>query len=61
MNWQDERISRILKLELEITEAIYHGHKPNAEDIYKEKREELKRLREELKLKNHDSSTSDKA
>ena len=48
MNWQDERISRILKLELEITEAIFHGHNPTEDDIYKEKRKELERLREEV-------------
>ena len=67
---RDDKISRILKLELEITEAIFHGHKPNAEDIYKEKREELKRLRKEIeedktfkqksKWTKYDSSTSNK-
>lgn len=48
MNWEDDRISRILKLELEITEAIFHGHNPTEDDIYKEKRKELERLREEV-------------
>lgn len=48
MDWKDDKISRILKLELEITEAIFHGHRPSEDDQYKEKREELKRLREEV-------------
>ena len=48
MNWQDDKISRILKLELEITEAIFHGHNPRQDDQYQEKREELERLREEV-------------
>lgn len=61
MNWQDERISRILKLELKITEAVIHGHKPKGGDEYEKDREELKRLREELKIKNHGSSTFNKA
>ena len=45
---RDDKISRILKLELEITKAIFHGHNPSEDDQYKEKREELKRLREEV-------------
>lgn len=48
MNWQDDKISRILKLELEITEAIFHGHRPSEDDKYQEKRKELERLREEV-------------
>lgn len=61
MNWQDPRISKIIELELKITEAIIHGHKPRRDDEYEKDREELKRLREELKIKNHDSSTFNKA
>ena len=55
MNWQDERISRILKLELEITEAIFHGHNPREDDQYQEKRKELERLRIELNIKRNGS------
>jgi hypothetical protein len=55
VNWQDERISRILKLELEITRAIYHGHNPREDDQYQEKREELQRLRIELNIKTNGS------
>lgn len=48
-----KKISRIIELELEITRAIYQGHKPSADDQYQQSREELKRLREELKIPNH--------
>ena len=48
MNWQDTRISRIIELELELTRAVINGHTPSEDDQYKEKREELKRLREEV-------------
>ena len=55
MNWQDDRISKIIKLELEITRAIYHGHRPSEDDQYQEKREELERLRIELNIKRNGS------
>lgn len=48
MNWEDDKISKILKLELEITRAVINGHNPTEGDQYKEKREELERLREEV-------------
>lgn len=48
MNWEDDKISRILKLELEITRAVINGHIASEDDQYKEKREELERLREEV-------------
>lgn len=48
MNWQDDKISRILKLELEITQAVLHGHRPSKDDQYQKKRQELERLREEV-------------
>jgi ribosome assembly protein YihI (activator of Der GTPase) len=49
-NWIDPRIGRIIELELEITDAVSKGHKPRDDDKFKEYREELKRLREELKF-----------
>ena len=49
-SWVDPRISRIIELELEITEALSKGHKAAEEDEFKKHREELKRLREELKI-----------
>lgn len=51
MNWQDPRISRIIELELKITEAIINGHRPSQNDEYEKDREELKSLREELKIR----------
>lgn len=45
---RDEKISRILKLELEITRAIINGHMASENDQYQEKRKELERLREEV-------------
>jgi hypothetical protein len=53
MNWQDPKISKVIALELEITEAVMHGHKPTDGDIYEEKRRELIRLRKELEIPNH--------
>lgn len=46
-----DKLSRIIKLELEITEALSKGHKASENDQFKEHREELKKLREELDLK----------
>ena len=45
---KDDKISRILKLELEITRAVINGHRPSEDDQYQEKRKELERLREEV-------------
>lgn len=42
------KVSRILKLEYEITKAVMDGHKPHLGDEFKEKRKELKQLRKEL-------------
>lgn len=56
MNWkhyQSPTLSKIIKLELEITEAVMHGHKATDDDIYEWKRKELRRLREELEIPNH--------
>jgi len=47
------KTSRIIQLELRITEAIFHGHKPRGDDRFQEDREELKRLRKELAIPNH--------
>ena len=48
MNWEDDKISKILKLELEITRAVINGHMASEDDEYQEKRKELERLREEV-------------
>jgi nitrogen fixation/metabolism regulation signal transduction histidine kinase len=50
MIWFDSRVGRIIELELEITKALIAGHKANEEDQFKSHREELKKLRGELKL-----------
>lgn len=49
-NWDDPRISRVIKLELKITEALIKGHKAAENDEFQSDRIELKRLREELGL-----------
>lgn len=59
MNWQDPRISKIIELELKITEAIIHGHKPRRDDEYEKDREEIERLRRELKMLGHKRETQD--
>lgn len=59
MNWQDPRISKIIELELKITEAIIHGHKPRRDDEYEKDREEIERLRRELKMLGHKRDTQD--
>ncbi len=46
---RDEIISEIIKNESEITQAVLNGHKPFHGDIYHEKRERNKELRELLK------------
>ena len=56
--YYDPRISRVIELELEITEAIFKGHKPSENDQFGESRKELRKLREELfgkKNKLHDT------
>ena len=45
---RDKKISRILKLELEVTRAVINGHNPTEDDQYQEMRKELERLREEV-------------
>jgi hypothetical protein len=50
-NYSDPRITRIIKLELKITEAVINGHKSGVEDKFKTYREELERLRKELDIK----------
>ena len=47
-HWKSPSLSKVIALELEIT-----GHKASHDDEYEEKREELKRLREELAIPNH--------
>ncbi len=57
MNWKDPRISAIIKMELELTQAIYHGHRPKEHDKFQAIRNELKKLREEVGIKGHQSAT----
>ena len=57
MNWNDPRLSTVIKMELELTQAIYHGHRPKGDDRFQEIRKELKRLREELGIKGHQSAS----
>ena len=47
-NYYDPRISRAIELELEITGAIFRGHKCSEDDQFRESRKELRKLREEL-------------
>lgn len=42
------KVSRIISLEMEITNAVMNGHKPHMGDEFKEKRNEIIRLRKEL-------------
>jgi hypothetical protein len=56
MNWKDPRISAIIKMELELTQAIYQGHRPKENDRFQDIRNKLKRLREELGIKSHQSA-----
>jgi hypothetical protein len=49
--WEDPRLSRIIELELEITEAIYYGHHPSGNDKFETKRIEIAKLREEVGIK----------
>jgi Mg2+ and Co2+ transporter CorA len=43
-----KRISRIIEIEWELTEAIRAGHKSHWGDQFKEKRNEMVKLRKEL-------------
>lgn len=54
-HYNDPRISKIIQLELAITEAISKGHKAKDNDEFKEYRKELKQLREELNIKRETS------
>ena len=52
VNLYDERnkpkISRIIQIEMELTEAIRNGHKAFWGDAFREKRNEMLQLRKEL-------------
>jgi hypothetical protein len=50
-NEQEEKLTRIIVMELEIISAIRNGHTPSDNDEFKSYREEMNRLRIELKLK----------
>jgi len=45
----EDRISRIAKLDWEITSAIVKGHNPSEDDQFAEHRKEIKELRDQLK------------
>lgn len=49
----DEKISRIIKLEIELTSALIGGHKAKENDRFEESRKEMKKLREELDIKEY--------
>ncbi len=49
MTDKSEIISEIIKYEYEITQAVLKGHKPCDGDVYHEKRQRIKVLRELLK------------
>ena len=50
-NYKDKRISTIIKLEIEITNALINGHKAADNDKFAKTRIKLKKLREELGIK----------
>jgi hypothetical protein len=45
---RDEKISFILKNELEITMAVQNGHRPHDGDKYKDQRGKIKEYRKEV-------------
>ena len=50
-NLKDKRISTIIKLEIEMTNALINGHKAADDDRFAKTRIKLKKLREELGIK----------
>jgi hypothetical protein len=50
-NYKDKRISTIIKLEIELTEALFNSHKAADNDKFAKTRIKLKKLREELGIK----------
>jgi hypothetical protein len=44
----NDKVSRIIKIDWEITEAIRNGHRPHMGDEFKEIRNEMLRLRKEI-------------
>lgn len=46
---KEDMESIIIKYEWEMTEAVMKGHRPHMGDMFKEKRQEVKRLRELIK------------
>mgnify|MGYP003330489677 CR=1 FL=1 len=42
------KISRIIEIEWEITNAVQNGHRCHLGDIFKDKRNEMNKLRKEL-------------
>jgi hypothetical protein len=50
VNYKDKRLSTIIKLEIELTEALINGHKAADNDKFAKTRAKLKKLREELNI-----------
>ena len=50
-SFKDKRISTIIKLEIEMTNALINGHKAADDDRFAKTRIKLKKLREELGIK----------
>lgn len=50
-NEQEEKLARIIAMELEIISALRNGHNPSDDDEFKNYREEMNKLRIELKIK----------
>ena len=51
-----EKLSRIIELELKITDALSKGHRASDSDKFKSDREELEKLREELNMKRNNNT-----
>ncbi len=52
-NYKDKRISTIIKLEIELTEALFNSHKAADNDRFAKTRIKLKKLRDELGIKEY--------
>jgi len=51
--YKDKRISTIIKLEIELTEALFNSHKAADNDKFAKTRIKLKKLRDELGIKEY--------
>lgn len=48
--YKDKRISTIIRLEVELTEALINGHKAADNDRFAKTRAKLRKLREQLNI-----------